>query len=185
MKKKNLLAFLLIFFMACNDAAKDGTEAFTDAKPNTIDKGKAGENAKEERNRQTAMASLEAVQRGDAEAALKDADKDIIDYGEGSMPPVKGVDSTTAWLKAWIAAVPDYKITDLIAVADGDYVMVYGTWTGTWKNDLMGMKATGKSFRATDVDIFKFNDEGKIIEHRAVQSMGEVARQIGMPMTGK
>jgi predicted ester cyclase len=46
----------------------------------------------------------------------------------------------------------------------------------------MGMKATGKAFKIKDVDIFKFNDAGKIIEHRAVQSNETMARQLGMPM---
>ena len=65
---------------------------------------------------------------------------------------------------------------------DGDYVIVYGAWSGTWKNDMMGMKATGKSFKATDVDIFKFDNARKIIEHRGVQSLNELGREIGMKM---
>lgn len=60
--------------------------------------------------------------------------------------------------------------------------MVYGTWSGTWKGDLMGMKATVKSFKVKDVDIFKFNDAGKVIEHRDVQSMNELSRQLGVKM---
>ena len=72
----------------------------------------------------------------------------------------------------------------MFAVADGDYVIVYGTWTGTWKNDFMGMKATGKSFKVNDADIFKFNDAGKMMEHRSVQSMKTIAMQIGMKMPG-
>jgi hypothetical protein len=46
----------------------------------------------------------------------------------------------------------------------------------------MGMKATGKSFKVNDVDIFKFNDAGKMIEHRNVQSNATVAAQVGMSM---
>jgi hypothetical protein len=34
----------------------------------------------------------------------------------------------------------------------------------------MGMKPTGKSFKVKDVDLFTFNDEGMITEHRSVQS---------------
>jgi len=146
----------------------------------------AGSNdAKEERNKQAALASVRAFDNGSGvDAILKDADKDIIDYGDGSMAPAKSLDSTKAGLGMWMKAVPDYKGTDFIAVADGDYVMVYGTWTGTWKNDLMGMKPTGKTFKVADVDIFKFNDAGKVIEHRSVQSNNEAARQMGMKMPG-
>jgi hypothetical protein len=31
------------------------------------------------------------------------------------------------------------------------------------------MKATGKQFKLRDADIFKLNDEGKIVEHRYIQ----------------
>jgi predicted ester cyclase len=63
--------------------------------------------------------------------------------------------------------------------------MVYGEWSGTWKGDLMGMKATGKTFKINDVDIFKFNDAGKMIEHRSVQSGATLGAQIGMPIPGQ
>jgi predicted ester cyclase len=92
------------------------------------------------------------------------------------------LDSAKAGLGTWIGGMKDFNVSDLVAVADGDLVMVYGTWQGTWKGDIMGMKATGKSFKANDVDIFKFNDSGKIVEHRGVQSMNELARQLGMKM---
>ena len=79
-------------------------------------------------------------------------------------------------------AFPDLKGTDFITVADGDYVIVYGTWSGTWKKDFMGMKATGKSFKVQDADIYKFNEEGKVTEHRGIQSHEVLAKQIGMKM---
>jgi predicted ester cyclase len=51
-------------------------------------------------------------------------------------------------------------------------VAAYADWTGTFKNDLMGIKASGKPVNLRDVDIFKLNDAGKIIEHRSVQNTG-------------
>ncbi len=84
-------------------------------------------------------------------------------------------------MKSWLDAFPDYKGENLMAIADGDKVAVYGDWSGTFKKDFMGMKATGKSFKAKDVDIFTFNDEGNITEHRAVQSMGSIFQQLGVP----
>ena len=35
----------------------------------------------------------------------------------------------------------------------------------------MGIKASGKPIKFKDVDIFKLNDEGKIVEHYAVQNL--------------
>jgi predicted ester cyclase len=181
MKMLLLLAVSATVLYSCNDKA---TTSATSSDSSTINGSTpAGDEVKEERNKQIALASVHAFDNGSGvDGVLKDADKDIVEYGDGSMAPAKGVDSTKAGLVMWLKAVPDYKGTDFIAVADGDYVMVYGTWKGTWKGDLMGMKPTGKTFKVADVDIFKFNDAGKIIEHRAVQSNREAARQLGMKM---
>jgi len=182
MKKFLLLAMPAMVLLSCNDKAMNTTNS-TDDSSNTT--AATTNEAKEERNKQAALASVQAFNNGGGvDSVLKDADKDIVEYGEGSMAPANSLDSTKAGLAMWLKAVPDYKGTDFIAVADGDYVMVYGTWTGTWKGDLMGMKPTGKTFKVADVDIFKFNDAGKIIEHRAVQSNREAARQLGMQMPG-
>ena len=180
-----LLCGLLLY--ACNDKATESTTSMDSSTNDGTTKMTASNNdeAKEERNKQTALASLHTFDNGgNVDGVFKEADKDVIDYGEGSMPPVKGLDSVKVGLGMWLKAVPDYKGSDFIAVADGDYVMVYGNWTGTWTGDMMGMKPTGKKMKVADVDIFKFNDAGKIIEHRAVQSNHEAAMQLGMKMPG-
>jgi predicted ester cyclase len=186
MKKLLLLAMSATLLYSCNDKATGTTSSSDTSNTGAANRTTANnDEAKEERNKQTALASLHAFDNGGgADAVLKDADPNVVDYGDGSMAPAKGVDSTKAGLSMWLKAVPDYKGSDFIAVADGDYVMVYGTWTGTWKGDLMGMKPTGKTFKVADVDIFKFNDAGKVIEHRSVQSNNEAARQLGMKMPG-
>lgn len=178
MKKLLFLAVVASLLMSCNDnsGATVSKDAADSAKQLTQEE-------KEERNKETALASVRSF-TGETkiDSVFKDADKDIVDYGTGEMPSTKGVDSSKASLQMWLNAVPDYKGSGFIAVADDDYVMVYGTWTGTWRNNFMGMDATRKSFEVKDVDIFKFNDEGKIIEHRGIQSINEVARQIGMKL---
>ena len=180
MKKLLLLAAVAGLIASCND--KPGTSAAGTAGDSTSTTEMTAE-AKEDRNKKTALASLNAVDgETNVDEVFKDADKDLVEYGSGEMPPVKGVDSAKAWLQSWVNAVPDYKGSDLTAVADGDYVMVQGTWSGTWKNNMMGMNASNKSFKIADVDIFKFNDAGKMIDHRSVQSMNEVSKQLGMKM---
>jgi predicted ester cyclase len=164
---------------ACNSATdKDKVTTTTTADGKEV----TSEEAKEERNKETALASMRDLMKGNVDSAMSNVTPDAVDYGDGSMEPIKSRDSVVKMMKMWMAAVPDYKGDDLTAVADGNKVMVHGVWSGTWKGDLMGMKATGKSFKVNDVDIFTFNDEGKITEHRNVQSMNEVARQIGMSM---
>jgi predicted ester cyclase len=180
MKKLLLLTAIVCLIISCND--KTGGSAAGTSGDSTSTTEMTPE-AKEDRNKQTALASLHALDgETSVDEVFKNADKDLVEYGSGEMPAVKGLDSAKAWLQTWVSAVPDYKGTDLLAVADGDYVMVHGTWSGTWKNNMMGMNATNKSFKIPDVDIFKFNEAGKMIEHRSIQSMNAISKQIGMKM---
>jgi predicted ester cyclase len=165
-------SLIAILMLSCNNA-----ENATDADDSVMT-----QEQKEERNKEAALESVRGFNNKDVDAIMKYADSSMVDYGDGSMPPLKNVDTARYWLQQWLQAVPDIKGEYLLAVADGDYVMVYGEWSGTWKNDLMGMKATGKSFKVNDVDIFKFNDAGKMIEHRNVQSNATVGAQVGMTM---
>jgi predicted ester cyclase len=178
MKKLFFVAASAIVFSSCtNNGASTNSTSSTDSTS-------MSQEAKEERNKEVALAAQRTFEtgQGNVDSIIKNATPDFVDYGTGEMPPTKGIDSSKAFLQQMLAAIPDYKVTDITAVADGDYVMVYGTWSGTLKNDFMGMKATNKPFKYIDVDIFKFNDDGKITEHRAVQSMNEFARQTGMQM---
>jgi predicted ester cyclase len=168
MKTLWILALMATCYTACTNSTASSSDAT--------------EKAKEERNKRIALACVRAFEKGNADSVFKDVAPDAIEYGEGSNPPAKSIDSVKAGFKEWKAAVPNYKGSDFVAVADGDYVMVYGQWGGTWTNAFKGMKPSGNSFTISDVDIFKFNEDGKIIEHRTVQSNREAARQLGMDM---
>lgn len=181
MKKNLFFIAIAVIIISCTDNTGTSTNSAT---PSDSTSTSMSQESREERNKEVALACQRTFETGHAnvDSIVKDAAPDFVDYNTGEMPPTKGLDSSKVFLQQLLNAFPDYKLSDPMAVADGDYVMVHGTWTGTWKNDFMGMKATGKSFKVDDVDIFKFNDEGKIIEHRAVQSMNEMSRQIGMQM---
>jgi predicted ester cyclase len=179
---KPIFFFLLAVafsLLACNNNSEStvSTESRDSAKTVIDDK-----ETKEIRNRKIVMQSIEAFNAHDIDGVMKDSDPNTVEYGDGSMAPVKGVDSVKAGLKMWFDAVPNVKGEDFKVVADGDWVMVYGKWTGTWKNPLMGQKATGKSYNVYDVDIFKLNTDGKILEHHNVQSPETIAYQIGLKM---
>jgi predicted SnoaL-like aldol condensation-catalyzing enzyme len=175
MKQLFLLAIAAFFFAACNNQASSNNKMGDSTMAN-------GQESKQERNKKVALASVEAINAHNVDEALKDAAADITDYGDGSMGVIKGKDSIKAAISQWLAAFPDVKGENLKAAADGDLVMVWGVWGGTFKKDFMGMKATGKSYKAPDVDIFTFNDEGKITEHHGVQSGATIMMQVGAKM---
>ena len=134
------------------------------------------------KNRQTALAVNLAVNRHDADGAVKDCTPDCVDYTDGSMKPAKGVDSVKAGLKQFFAVFPDVKGENFVAAVQGDTVIITGDWTGTFKGDLGPIKATGKPFKVADADIYVFNKQGKIISHRSVQSMGTYLASAGAAM---
>jgi predicted SnoaL-like aldol condensation-catalyzing enzyme len=171
-----LLAVTAIIFSACESNAGKSAVGGTENKMSDS----TSKESKDERNKKVVMASYDAMNSGNVNDALKDCAADCVDYGDGSMPPVKGKDSIMKMINEWKTAFPDSKGSNLKYVADGDWVMVWGDQSGTWKNDIMGMKATNKSYKMKDVDIFKLNDAGQIEEHYNVQSPNTMMSQIGM-----
>jgi len=166
------LAAATLILAACNnEKKKDGDDK---------DKMESTNSTQQEKNKQTALASVNALIAGDVEGTLKNVAADGIDYGDGSMPPIKSKDSVKAMLQSWRGALSEYKVDNLWAMADGDNVAVFGDWTLTFNSDFMGMKTNGKTVKIKDVDIFKFNSEGMITEHRNIQSSAEMMKQLGM-----
>ena len=175
-----LLAVSAALLTACQTSpTKEGTEGGDAVGSDTASAAGMTEN-NEERNKKVIMASFDAMASHNVNDMLKDCSSDCVDYGDGSMPPVKGKDSIMKMINQWMNAFPDNKGNDLKFVADGDWVMVWGEWTGTFKSDFMGMKATNKSYKVKDVDIFKMNDAGQVIEHHNVQSPNTMMMQVGM-----
>lgn len=108
--------------------------------------------------------------------------KDFVDHAVPEADWMKmgtdGVSRFQAAIQGYKAGFPDAHFKPMITVADGDYVMVYGESSGTFKGNFMGMEATGKSFKFMDTDIVQFNKEGKAIGHWAVQDASVMMQQI-------
>ena len=141
--------------------------------------GNSMESARE-RNEKTALASIAAVNAHDAARTYKDVTADGVDNFDGTMKPAKGLDSMKAGLQGFLTAFPDLKGSNLMVLSDagGKHVIVVADWTGTFKGELMGMKPNNKSFNYMDGDLFTFNDEGKITEHRSIQNFSNIMTQL-------
>jgi predicted ester cyclase len=177
---KKIFSFMLpciIFLVACNDNTATKTDTRENEKVTHDDT-----ESKEERNKQAAVASVQALLSGDVDGTVKYLAQDVTDYGDGKMPPVKGKDSVKSMLQTWRSAMSEYKADNMITLADSDYVTVYADWSGTYKSDIMGIKLAGKSFKAKDADIFKFNNEGLITEHHNILPMDYMFAQMGVKM---
>jgi hypothetical protein len=186
-RKKTTIMKKLLFLIAASLGVLIATIMLTSCNNQKTEESKettSGTSAedKEERNKKTAMASIEAFSNHNIDLVFKDVTADAVDYGDGSMPPMKSRDSIRAGMTAWQNAVPDVKGENIKAVADGEWVMIWADWKGTWTVDFMGQKATGKSFKYSDVDIFRFNEEGKMTEHHNIQPFTTIANQIGLKL---
>jgi predicted ester cyclase len=163
MKKALLLCTIAAVLASCNNESKK-----------TGDKNEptfASTETKQERNKKVIAASMEAFEKRNIDGMVKDAAPGYTDYGDETTPPSSNIDSTKAFIKMLVNSIENYKAGNAQLIADGDWVFYYADWSGIFKNDLMGMKATGKPIRYKDCDIFKFNEEGKITEHHSIQNM--------------
>ena len=171
---KQFLAFvsLLAFVFSCNSSTEP--VATTPA----VDSAAMAKEAMMAKNKATALASEQGFNSHDINAVMKDVSPDFVDYGDGSSKPVKNLDSAKANIKMFMETFPDVKVENFVVLADGNQVAVFADWSGTFKKDMGKMKATGKSFKVKDVDLVTFNDAGKIVEHRSVQSNDAIISQI-------
>jgi len=168
MKKTILLLItaLIIAISSCNnETKKDEVKSEATATP---------AESKQDRNKKVVMASMESFMKGDIDGVFKDAAPGFTDYADGTIPPTNSVDTLKSFIKMMEASITDYKGENLKYYADGDYVLVHGDWGGVFKNNFMGIKATGKPVKFKDVDIFKLNDDGKITEHHSIQNLQAV-----------
>jgi tetratricopeptide (TPR) repeat protein len=175
--KKLLMPLLLVVVATINIHAQTNTAV------SATSGQQSGDDAKEERNKKTALASFSAYQAGDMEAAFKDYDTEVLTYNPGGAPAKRALDSLKMDAKSGYTfsstAFPDQKNEVLSTAAEGDYVMLYFESTGTWKGEApVPFKPTGKSFKARDVAIFRLNDAGKITEQHFVMPFSEIISQI-------
>jgi steroid delta-isomerase-like uncharacterized protein len=76
------------------------------------------------------------------------------------------------------SAFPDFKATIEDILADGDKVVIRMTWTGTHKDEFMGLPATGKRMSIGVIDIIRVVN-GKGIEHWGQMDAMGMMQQLG------
>ena len=163
MKQTIMLFVFAAFATGCNNEKKENG----DKKESAI----SSPESKQVRNKKVIAASMDAFAKRDIDGMVKDAATGYTDFGDGTTPPSTNLDSSKAFIKMLLNSIENYQASNAQLIADGDWVFYYADWSGIFKNDLMGMKATGKPIKYKDCDIFKFNEEGKITEHHSIQNM--------------
>jgi predicted ester cyclase len=65
-------------------------------------------------------------------------------------------------------------------VTDDDRIVLYISTTGTHRGSFMGAPPTGKKFKVYGTDIFRFNDDGKVVAHWGVYGTFGMLAQLGL-----
>ncbi len=102
--------------------------------------------------------------------------EDAIDHS-GETGDIKGLDNLKAEYEKMMSGMAEMKSETIKTLADDEYVMSWMRFTGTLKNDMMGMKA-GQSFTSSSIEVSKCKD-GKVVEHWTMMEPSEVMKMIG------
>jgi steroid delta-isomerase-like uncharacterized protein len=166
MKRLLVISSILFFIIACENKHDSSMGANDDKK----DSSKAEKmESKEDRNKKIVKDAMAALNDHSIEKMVAFMSDDAVDYGDGMGHSVKGKDSIRANMMSFFNSFPDFKGSELRYFADGDHVVVLGEYSGTFRKDFGKMKATNKSFKFPDADVFTLNDNGQISSHRYIQ----------------
>ena len=76
----------------------------------------------------------------------------------------QGLDGYITGLEAVVSAFPDYRWDLRHLLVDGAWVAAHFVDTGTHRGPFLGIPATGRKAAMTGTTIFRFGDNGKIVE---------------------
>lgn len=124
------------------------------------------ENAEAEaRNKQTVYELYEETNAGNVEFLRGVLADDFISYGGAGFEDLVGPDAFIGLYYGFMEAFPDLQFEVTHVIADGDLVAVRGIQTATHTGNFLGMvPATNKEVAWTGTAIFRFNEDGQIIE---------------------
>jgi steroid delta-isomerase-like uncharacterized protein len=112
---------------------------------------------------------------------LEQADK-VLDPGftrHGTSGRLKGIPAFKEYVTQFLRAFPDLRFTLEDWVAQGEKVVIRYQFTGTHKDDFMGIPATGRRVSAEGVCIYRMAD-GKLHEMWDFLDMFGVVEQLGL-----
>lgn len=114
----------------------------------------------------------EVVNGGSVDAIDKFVAEDMTEHS--AVPPSmpKGRAGVKAYFTMIREAFPDLHAKPTLFLADGDYVLVAATWSGTNKGKFMGKPASNKMLSWSVADVIRLVN-GKAVEHWAWDNMME------------
>jgi predicted SnoaL-like aldol condensation-catalyzing enzyme len=135
-----------------------------------------------EANKATVRRLIEEVQNGH-DLARMDAffTPNFINHLEDPDRPseLTSVEWAKIAFRELFAAFPDLHVTIHDQVAEGDKVVTHKVFRGTHHGPFMGVAPTGQQITFAVIDILRL-DNGKVVEHWAIQDRLALMQQLGM-----
>ena len=123
------------------------------------------------------------INAGDIEGFAGHLADDFVEHEEtpGLAPTKDGVE---AFFRMQLAGFPDLHMDVEDVVASGDKVVARVRLTGTNRGAFMGMPATGRGVAVQLIDMFRFGDDGLVLEHWGVLDALAMMQQLGVVPAG-
>ena len=100
-----------------------------------------------------------------------------LDHDPGS--PLNSIEKAQQMFRQMFIAFPDLRVTIQQQVGEGDTVMTHKVFAGTHVGVFMGAAPSGKPIRFGVIDILRL-ENGKIVEHMAIQDRLGMLQQLGL-----
>ena len=139
----------------------------------------AADDAKEKANLEAYKKSIDAINAKKLPDSMAIYADDAIDSDQSNDKDVKGKKAIEAAMKTWFGGFSDAKLTDVNAVAAGDYVVAIGKFDGTHDKDIGKLKKTGKHVTLDFAEIVAFKD-GKVKQVWRFTDSFQFATQLGL-----
>jgi len=120
----------------------------------------------------------ELLNAGDIDGFGNLLSDNFVDHEElpGLAPTKAGV---IALFRMYITAFPDLRMMPEDLIASGDKVVARVRATGTHKGAFMGMSPTGRRVDVPLIDIIRFDNDGRALEHWGVFDQLTMMQQLG------
>jgi steroid delta-isomerase-like uncharacterized protein len=136
-------------------------------------------NTQERNKEQLRRLYAEVINPGDLNLADHFITPDRPDH-DPNLPPemTRDREGFKRFFRTFRAGFPDQKFVNEFMIAEGDLVMAIGTMEGTHQGEFFGMPATGKHFKARNIDICRFTADGLIAEHWGLFDRAAMMQQL-------
>ncbi len=131
-----------------------------------------------DRNRQTVLRIYDAYNQHDVEATLEYGADDVVvhnlpeEFGQGK-------EAARQSLQMFFQAFPDLRNETIDIVAEGDLVVAHSRLTGTHQGAFFGVPASDEAVEWQDADIWRFSDDGKVVDYWNYFDMLALMQQMG------